>query len=188
MSLPPTHRRSAVTRVALLLLCAAAWSVGVEAGSRAGKAALARGVHFNRLSVRSAVTIDPIRAQELGASAGSPIELNELGQARHLLSTRVLRRLDGLWTFEVDAESAARYPLQVQYELIGAGGRENALSLAGGAEQAIPVWVQPLPPRMIRQIDGTAVYEGGVELHLDLENVRSAGEYQGTLVVTVHRL
>ena len=76
----------------------------------------------------------------------------------------------------------------MQYALTGLDGRNNALSLSTHGEQSIPVWLQPLPPRLVQQVEGVAIYEGGVELHLDLERVRAAGDYRGTLVVTVSRL
>lgn len=145
---------------------------------------------LERLTIASAVTVEPIRAIELlrGGSPG-PIAMTK-GRlpVGGTIGTRVSRRLDSLWSMQIDPTLAPTTALQVQYELQGANGRIDVLSLGSAPEVEIPCRVIPIEPYLTQTVQGVAVYEGGATLYLNLDEVKTAGNYHGTLMVTVNRL
>lgn len=174
------------------LVCGAA-SEGADAGTAKRRAlderpASPSALAPERLLLPGHVDVEPIRAGDLLPAGGATISFDGARGAVAGLRTRVLRRLDGLWRFDVPAERTTDAALQVEYELRGADGRRDALSLPDADGAWIPVRLQPVGPRLLRSWNGRSWLEGGVILDLDLEDVRHAGTYRGTLFVTVSRL
>lgn len=143
---------------------------------------------LERLTLPSAVNIEPLRTTELLQGGRGTVSFNGSTLPSHSIDTRVTRTLTGLWTMNIDPSRMQSAALQVDYELRGLNGKRDSLSMPGRESDTIPVRIEPMAPRMIRTLGGLATVEGGVVLHLDVERVRFAGDYQGTLVISVNRL
>jgi len=167
----------------LLLLAPAS---GGEARSEATRREGTR-VAFARLHLAPSVRIEPVSVRELIAQGGQtaiPFD----GTVPPLSGTLVTRRLPALWRITVPARHSRSVAVQASYELRGADGQRDQMSISSFPDSPMRVQVVPIAPRAVLERRGATTFEGGVELLMDLREVRFAGEYEGTLIVTVNRL
>jgi hypothetical protein len=101
--------------------------------------------------------------------------------------TRIVRRLPTVWRMRL-AEGQELHRLDVQYEISSLDGRPDRLVSADGEESEVRVELRPIPPLVVPDAGAGPVVEGGLVLYVDLESVRSAGRYTGTLTVTLNQL
>jgi hypothetical protein len=85
-------------------------------------------------------------------------------------------------------EGQEPHRLDVQYEISSHDGRPDRLVSADGEESEVRVELRPIPPLVVPDAGDGTVVEGGLVLYVDLESVRSAGRYTGTLTVTLNQL
>lgn len=102
-----------------------------------------------------------------------------------LPSRRVVREVAALWRMELPSGVDPR-DLEVTYELVARSGRRDRLSQPGEPSSEIGIRMRRTGPLEIDAPGGGAVVEGGVVLELDLTATRFAGDYAGTLEVTVN--
>lgn len=126
------------------------------------------------------------------------------------LATTVVRRLPDLWQLHLAPDSRLQ-DLQVSYELVSSQGARDRLSHAQRPDLEVRTRVWPLAPRLLERgaeqsLDsalpaqgpssgnrgnparGDTIVQGGVVLEMEVESVRAAGTYEGTLTVTLHQL
>ncbi len=102
-----------------------------------------------------------------------------------LPSRQVVRELTALWRMELPPGVDPR-DLEVSYELVARSGQRGRLSQAGALDSEIGIYLRAMPPTESEDLSGEAMVEGGVVLELDLTAARFAGDYAGTLEVTVN--
>ena len=122
------------------------------------------------------------QAISLGRYSGSARAFESSG-----VTTQIVRRLPAVWRLRLPD---GQFPdqLDVQYEITGPDGRSGRLVSDGGTQSEVRVQLRAIPPAIVSQgLDG-AVVEGGLVLYMDLESVRAAGRYSGTLTVTLNQL
>jgi hypothetical protein len=103
--------------------------------------------------------------------------------SRHV-EPKIVRTIPAVWRMRVRDEHEA-YELNVRYELTSPDGRVDRLGPADGSGSEIRTTVRSLPPTVVAVDDAGAVIEGGMVLYLELDSVRRAGSYSGTLTVTL---
>ena len=86
------------------------------------------------------------------------------------------------------AEGQELHRLDVQYEISSHDGRPDRLVSAENEESEVRVELRPIPPLVVPDAGAGPLVEGGLVLYVDLESVRSAGRYTGTLTVTLNQL
>jgi hypothetical protein len=102
-------------------------------------------------------------------------------------ATSISRRVPTVWRMRLaDAQDLGR--VDVQYEVTDTKGRPGRLASAGATGSEVRVELRPIPPLVVSDDADGIVIEGGLVLHVDLESVRSAGRYEGTLTVTLNQL
>lgn len=101
-------------------------------------------------------------------------------------TVRIVRTLPAVWRYRIPAESFDAP--HVRAELVGADGAPGRLTHAEHEGSEIRVLVRPLTPEIVEQDESSRVFEGGVELILDLSHARVSGHYSGTLIVSLHSL
>ena len=99
---------------------------------------------------------------------------------------RLVRRVPTMWRMRLTDEQALQ-PFDVQYTIEGTDGTRGKLTSEDSTDSTIGVELRAIPPLTTRGADDSETAEGGVVLYLDLDDVRSAGRYRGTLTVTVHQ-
>jgi len=108
-----------------------------------------------------------------------------LGTAR--VPTRIVRRLPSVWRMRLeDAREIDR--IEVDYELTALNGKTSCLSAVDGRESELRAEVRNLPPVVVERDADGVIIEGGLVLYMDLESLRSAGQYSATLTVTLSHL
>jgi hypothetical protein len=134
--------------------------------------------------------VEPIRAAELvGRRAAEPVVFDGFRIPGLPGGTLTRRQLPRLWQVRIPAaaqQAGAAY--DIRYEVRGANGQPDRFSLVDYPQETIPVQVESLGTVYGRHPSGDTLIEGGVLLHLDLEGVRWAGDYRGTLIITVNGL
>jgi hypothetical protein len=103
------------------------------------------------------------------------------------IRTQIVRRLPTVWRLRL-AEDQDLYRLDVQYEIGTRDGRPGRLASTDMEGSEVKVELRPIPPLVVSDTGDGQVVEGGVVLHLDLESVRSAGQYTGTLTITLNQI
>jgi len=192
-------RPPAVIVGALLLALLITWPLATAmAGPRGSLASFSearkgmrRGASCGIFSIKPRLLLDPVTAQELTgcgrneALAGGDFRFG--GAAFRALNLRheVTRTVADLWRLRLPPE-ARLFALDVSYELVGANGRASRLCSPGKNESEIKVVIDEIPPRVIGRETSSVVIEGGMTMRLQLESVRSAGKYSGTLTVVVN--
>jgi len=104
--------------------------------------------------------------------------------ATRQVEPHIVRTIPAVWRMRVRDEHEA-YELNVRYELTSPDGRVDRLGPADGSNSEIRTTVRPLPPTVVAVDDAGVVVEGGMVLYLELDSVRRAGSYSGTLTVTL---
>jgi len=145
-------------------------------------------VHFvSRLDLG---TISPT---ELTAGRGSgavdlgnrtPGRLNLEAAPVNLLVTRTV---PALWRAFVD-DTDRPMAVDVRYEVIAANGTPRRLSHLHHPEAELGVVVEPIPAHVVSRGDEGTVLEGGFVLQISLDETRYAGQYSGTVVVSIRNL
>jgi len=101
-------------------------------------------------------------------------------------NTIVTRRLDRVWQTRLprDVDLAA---IQISCEIDGTDGRHDRLSHGSSPDSSVRATARALPPIVVGVDEETITVEGGVVLELDLSAVHAAGQYSGTMTVTLHQ-
>jgi len=175
---------------ALLLFLSSALLPAPASGGEARSEATRREgtrVAFARLQLAPSVRIEPVSVREL-LSQGGQTAIPFDGIVPPLSGTLVARRLPALWRFTVPSRDSRSVAVQASYELRGADGRPGQMNISRFPDSPMRVQIVPIAPRTVLERRGATTFEGGVELLLDLRDVRFAGEYEGILIVTVNRL
>jgi len=100
------------------------------------------------------------------------------------LENRISRRVPAFWRYRL-AHSVRPQNLDVTYRLISIGGTAGRLDSANTADSNILVTAHALVPHEVELEDDEVVVEGGLELVLDLGQLKHSGRYSGTLYLTV---
>jgi len=134
-------------------------------------------------------TLDPVTSGEL---MGGPQELSIAMPAGGTGRTTVLaptisRRIPELWQVRLSGESTGG-DLQVTYELISESGRTGCLSLAEEPSRQLNARLQPIAPVSRHTAGDRVLISGGVDLVIDALEVHVAGEYRGTIQITINQL
>jgi len=173
-------------------------SIVVAAGPRGSLASFNRarqtfgqGRSCGIFTIKPRLRLDPVTVKELTgcdskqALSGGDFRFGDGGF--HLLDLRsmVTRSVPGLWRLRMPPD-ARLYALDVSYELVGANGRSSRLCNLDKSESEIKVIIDEIPPRVVGREAHSTLIEGGMVMHLQLEAVRSAGTYSGTLTVVVN--
>jgi hypothetical protein len=136
------------------------------------------------------IRLEPVSIRELLPTAQAISAGHWSGSAssltQSLAAPRLVRRVPSMWRIRLP-ESQAAQPFDVQYSIEGADGTPGRLTSESSVHSSIAVQLRPIPPLTTRGSDDSETAEGGVVLYLDLEDVRSAGRYRGTMTVTVHQ-
>ncbi len=142
------------------------------------------------------IVLDPVRVEDL---TGGP---DTLPQPTALLATHaqggalvadgalrvpavapvIRRRLPGVWQIAVDDWRRAA-GIQPRIEVESRSGRAGMLSLQSAPSHGIGVRAVASSPRVVAREGDSAVLRGDVDLHIDTASLRSAGVYEGRLVV-----
>ena len=104
--------------------------------------------------------------------------------ASRQVEPNIVRTIPAVWRMRVRDEHEA-YELNVRNVLPSPAGRVDRLGRAAGSSSEIRTTVRSLPPTVVAVDDAGAVIEGGMVLYLELDSVRRAGSYSGTLTVTL---
>ena len=139
----------------------------------------------DRFRILPAVRLDLVRPTELVPSGSFAVAFDGHNLSETHISSQILRTLPTLWQIDLTGKTPVAY--HAQYELRGADGRSGGLSLTAG-DGFLPVTLEPIAPTMSRGVDGSARLEGGLKLHLSLDEVTRSGNYRGTLIVSLHGL
>ncbi len=102
-----------------------------------------------------------------------------------LPSRRIVREVTALWRMELAADVDPR-DLEITYELVARSGRRGRLSQPSEPDSEIGIRMRRTGPIEVDDGGGATTVEGGVVLELDLTATRFAGDYAGTLEVTVN--
>ena len=101
--------------------------------------------------------------------------------------TRIVRQLPVLWRMRLP-DGLTVGQIDVRYEVTAPDGRLGRLVAVDGPQSEVRTELHAVGPFVVsRDADG-AIVEGGLTLYLDLESVRTAGRYTGTLTVTLNHL
>lgn len=138
------------------------------------------------LALPPSIEVEPVRARELIGSRSGTVVFEGDAPASGDIVTTVSRSLPRLWEIRVPVTRTAP-TVQVSYEVIGADGRPNQLTSTSGQFSAVDVQLEAIPVRLRAGRTGEMILQGGVTMHLDLQQTRISGDYQGTLVVSVNR-
>jgi len=160
---------------------------GGEAWAQVGLKQTTSGDPYLRLLVKSRAVIEPIDGRELLGGSDRAIPFDGKLAALPMMDSDIARPLPGIWQLKVP-QAKSKAAVQVGYELIGIDGRRNVLTLPGEPSSGIRVTLEPIGPTTLGRSSKDALLEGGVVLHLDINSVRHAGEYRGTLTVSINGL
>jgi hypothetical protein len=97
---------------------------------------------------------------------------------------RVVRTISSVWRMRVPDEEMVG-ALEVRFEMTAPDGRTDCLALTEGDDSEIRTILRSTPPVMVSRDAYGTIVEGGLTLYLDLDAVRTAGTYSGTLTVTI---
>lgn len=202
-------RGSKVTALLLAALTCAAWAeaqvaerlarldppdpstLGVELDAD-GEDAQLRGRRAERLlwaGVVSSVALEPVTAAELlGANVGA-IDAGAWFPGADPTAgvtprTALSRGVDELWGAYI---TGSVNQVDVQVELVGANGQSDCLSHPQLPSQVLPVQVVARRPVQISNLFGIKYVQGGADFYLDAGSASVAGDYTGTLIVTINQ-
>ena len=97
---------------------------------------------------------------------------------------RIVRHVPTVWRMRLRDEELIG-AMAVRYDVTAPGGRANVLSALDGSDSEIRMIARSTPPVVVTRDGDGVIVEGGLTLYLDLEQVRSAGTYSGTLTITI---
>lgn len=138
----------------------------------------------------SHLELDEISLVDLtGGQGSSTIDLGAWRPTKLLnevapVNLRVTRPMPTVWRVRLDGQAPAA--VDVRYEVFGIDGTPQRLTHVSKPEEQLGVIVEPLPPHLLEDDGAGAVLEGGFVLQISLDQTRLAGEYSGTVVVSVN--
>lgn len=144
------------------------------------------------LQIEPRISLAKVAASEMLSASGRAVSLGSWNARNAALPsgavrTRIVRRLPAFWRMRLPDDLTVGQ-IDVRYELTAPDGRVGCLVAADGPQSEVRAELRALAPVVVsRDADGTIV-EGGLTLYLDLESVRTAGRYTGTLTVTLNHL
>lgn len=147
------------------------------------------GRSFGALQIERSIRLDEVNPAELLFATGDRAIAMGSWSPNRLRDWRigdlgVVRHVPYVWRMRLPDEEQAS-AISVRYDITSPDGRANTLAAVDRSDSKIRMVLRSLPPVLVtRDADGVLV-EGGLTLLLDLENVRSAGTYSGTLTVTI---
>jgi hypothetical protein len=97
---------------------------------------------------------------------------------------QVVRTIRSIWRMQLTDE-ATLGEIDVRFAIVGLDGRADCLAPTDGSDSEIRAVLRSTPPVVVSRDTDGAIVEGGLVLRLDLESVRTAGTYAGTLTVIV---
>ncbi len=142
-------------------------------------------------SIKPRVHLEPVTAIDLtGGHKQQAVDAGDYrvgGGAFNSLNmfTAVSRSVPELWRLRMPVETRL-FALDVSYELVGANGRSSCLGSPEKNDSEIKVVIDEIPPRIIGREEHSVLFEGGMVMHLKLDEVRASGKYSGTLTVVVN--
>ena len=98
----------------------------------------------------------------------------------------VARTIDPVWWSWMSQGQFGQ--IDVQYDFVGSNGNTDELGSVDDPTSFIGLTLDPIPPQIVDSDKGLRLVHGGLNLTLDLDNVRAAGQHTGTLTVTVNNL
>jgi hypothetical protein len=151
------------------------------------------GLPMTVVSMQPTRTLDPVTSgelmdgpQELSISMPSGAGRSATMSAAKLAPT-ISRRVPDLWQVRLSGESTES-DLQVSYELVSEGGHTGCLSHAEAPGQQLNARLQPIGPTSRRTAGDRVLVSGGVDLVINALQVQVAGEYRGTIQITINQL
>lgn len=182
-----SRRRPALAPAAAAVLLAVA---GAVVASSVWAADPPRRGSARFLPVESAISLPPIHSFEIARGAGEQA-VAVPGRAGTQpagpdLAWVVRREIPRLWSTTLNDREELT-DLRVSIEVVSADGRRGAVSHEESGAVAARVAATPTVGREALASGGTRVVEGGGVLEFDLREVRLAGRYRGTLVITIER-
>ncbi len=125
-------------------------------------------------------TASPVLDSTLSSGALNPSNLaaQSLGP--------VTRSVDALWWSWMTRRQFGR--IDVQYRFVGANGSSGQLSSVDDPTSFIGVTLEAIAPQIVDRKKKRRLVQGGLNLTLDLDQVRAAGRHTGTLTVIVNNL
>jgi hypothetical protein len=168
-----------------VLVALGSWSLARD--SKSGRAVGIGGIELSLEQTH--LVLEGVSPRELtGLGAGLAIDLGRWkierrGSIRQLLP-EVIRSVPALWRAKApDGKGVSGF--QVGLQVLGDNGHAGCLSHLSRPGSEIRLRVQALPTIVAKSEAGWAFLEGGALFFLNLEEAREAGEYSGTLMVTV---
>ena len=144
------------------------------------------------LVIAPQVRLEAVTVDELSYGRGTgPIDLGRWrgpGSTVDLPPIRleVRRQVPTLWRLRL-ADQTGLADLDVRVELVAINGHRDRLSHLERPRAEIAANVEPLAPVVVDRDATSVVIEGGLDLTLGLDETRFAGNYAGTLTVTINR-
>lgn len=179
---PPRLSLCVLASVAALAGLAASPRFATPSADRPGVLQLESRLSLPRVTLAELLPSER-NAVSLGRWSGRGLTVDSGSSVR----TQIVRRLPTVWRVRL-AEGQDPYRLDVQYEISSLDGRPDRLGSAENGESEVRVELRPIPPIVVPDAGDGPVVEGGLVLYVDLESVRSAGRYTGTLTVTLNQL
>ncbi len=182
----PRRRPALVPAAAAAFLVVA--STVVVSGARAADPPRRGSVRHQ--PVASTISLPPIHSFEIAHGASEQaVAIPGRGAPPPLgpdLAWVVRREIPRLWSTTMgDREDLA--DLRVSIEVVSADGRPGAVSHEDSGAVTARAAATPTVGREALATGGTRIVEGGGVLEFDLREVRRAGRYRGTLVITIER-
>jgi len=143
------------------------------------------------ISIVPEVRLLPVAASEMFAGGGDrALDAGtwrpgafEIDASR--LESRIVREIPAIWSMRVRDEEEL-HSFDVHYRIVASDGSPDRMRLNDRSDSEIRATLEPLTPAVVLRDDDSVVIEGGAILVLDLQSVRTAGRYTGTLTVTVN--
>jgi len=143
-----------------------------------------------RIQIEPTIRLEEIRADELLPDATQrAISLGSYARggavpAGRTMDPGIVRHVPVLWRMYVPDERLIE-SLEVRVQMIAPDGSPGRLGTTDGTRSAIRAVARSTPPVVVERDGDGAVVQGGLTLLLDLEEIRNAGTYTGTLSITI---
>lgn len=136
------------------------------------------------LEIAASLELRPLEAREL--LQGTPSRALEAQASAFSLAEpmRIEREVPVVWEMWLPKDARPER-LLVEYEVISPSGERDRLGHRSRSVSALELRLVPLPPEVVGETDDRILVRGAVRLELDVERLRFAGTYEGTLSVTV---
>lgn len=135
------------------------------------------------LEIARSVELRPLQPQELVRGPASR-SLGTPAASLVPVPLRIERELPMVWEMWLPKDWRPER-LEVDYEVVSADGQHDRLAHRGRADSTIGLHLVALPPEVVSEIDDRILVRGSLLVEIDVESLRFAGTYEGTLNVTV---